>query len=105
MSEDLKIQNAIAQVLIQKAPPGSLEIIMKATLLGDRDACKLQFSAINSEGDKSNFFGGGEGNDKIHQYLLKHRDFLVSQGQSKWKACELIVHKGKRKTSMTLKYE
>jgi len=102
---DIEICGKIGQLLYDAAPEGAVTIIMRAELLGDGDVVKFQFDAIDETGKVSWFTSKGAVKAALHDLLLEHRAFFVSQNQPPWSACEFSLFVPSDRLSLKLHYK
>ncbi|WP_035061213.1 hypothetical protein [Andreprevotia chitinilytica] len=105
MGLDEKLYQEIAQVLVNVAPEDAEQIFVRAELSAEDDHCKFEFDYSDQAGNIKWFTGGGKANSQLLELLVQLRKFWISQGQSKWKGCEIKFDVNKSKIQMNFKFD
>lgn len=103
---DLIITKRIAKILLDTAPPNCINILMKSNLNAEGDDAEFFYNYVKIDGTTGWFVPeNGIIDNEIHELLLQHRNFFVSQGHPMWAACILTIDVGRGNVSMDLQYD
>ncbi|WP_035061210.1 hypothetical protein [Andreprevotia chitinilytica] len=105
-SLDVETCKKIGQLLYDSAPDEAKQVIMRAELSLEGDACRFEYDYVDAEG-KIAWFSPEKGltAHKLGELLVEHRAFFISQNQPPWKYCEFTLDVEKSKFSIQLSYD
>lgn len=105
-SIDLTATKKVAKILVDMAPRSCREVTLKSKINEEGDSAEFLYNYVKIDGS-SGWFVPDSGNvdNHIHDLLLRHRNFFVSQGQPKWVGCTLTVDVEHGDVSMDLQYD
>ncbi|WP_407059386.1 hypothetical protein ACJBUE_24715 (plasmid) [Ralstonia syzygii subsp. celebesensis] len=76
-SKDIEICRGIGQILYDAAPAGVSQVLMKAELAPEGDACKFEYDYSKENGESGWFLPeDGMVDQRLRELLVLHRDFL-----------------------------
>ena len=91
MTNDQKIYQEIAKLLILMESINPKTMLLKAELNKENDSCIFNFQYVNKNGEKILTDANGISCLKIHHLLVELRQFFLSQNQPYWEGCEFQV--------------